>query len=65
MKKKLSAIYFDIDDTLYSTTSFSEKARLNAVINMIKAGLKISEEECLKSLNEVISEKMSKIPASK
>lgn len=56
MKKKLSAIYFDIDDTLYSTTSFSEKARLNAVINMVKAGLKISEEECLKSLNEVISE---------
>lgn len=56
MKKKLSAIYFDIDDTLYSTTSFSEKARCNAVKNMIKAGLKISEEECLQVLHEVISE---------
>jgi putative hydrolase of the HAD superfamily len=56
VKKKLSAIYFDIDDTLYSTTSFSEKARLNAVKFMIRAGLKISEESCIKSLNEVISE---------
>lgn len=56
MKKKLSAIYLDIDDTLYSTTSFSEKARLNAVKFMIRAGLKISEEDCLEILNEVISE---------
>ena len=56
MKKKLSAIYFDIDDTLYSTTSFSEKARANAIHHMILAGLKITQEECLKSLNEVISE---------
>lgn len=56
MKKKLSAIYFDIDDTLYSTTSFSEKARANAVKEMVRAGLKISEKECLEVLKEVISE---------
>lgn len=56
MKKKLSAIYFDIDDTLYSTTSFSEKARVNAVKEMVRAGLKISEKECLSVLKEVISE---------
>jgi len=56
LKKKLSAIYFDIDDTLYSTTTFSEKARINAVKEMVRAGLKISEKECLIVLKEVISE---------
>ncbi len=56
MKKKLSGIFFDIDDTMYSTTAFAEKARLNAVRHMIKAGLKISENECLKILSEVIAE---------
>lgn len=56
MKKKLSGIFFDIDDTMYSTTAFAEKARLNAIKYMIKAGLKISEEECLATLLAVISE---------
>lgn len=56
MKKPLRAIYFDVDDTMYSTTEFSARARRNAVRAMIAAGLQMDEEACLHELTEVISE---------
>ena len=53
---RLDAIFFDIDDTLFPTTSFAERARRNAVRAMIAAGLDLPEEVVYKELKEVISE---------
>ena len=55
-KRRLDAIFFDIDDTLYSTTKFSELARRRAIRNMIEVGLQISEDEAYEELLEVIAE---------
>ena len=52
----LKAIFFDIDDTLYSTSLFAVHARENSVHAMIKAGLNLPHELVLKELEEVISE---------
>jgi len=52
----LKAIFFDIDDTFYSTSEFSKTARLNSVYAMIEAGLKVSVTECFDELREVIAE---------
>ena len=53
---KLRAIFFDIDDTLYSTSEFSELARSAAIDSMIEAGLNLSKEEIREALDEVIHE---------
>ena len=55
-KRPLKAIFFDIDDTLFSTTEFAEKARRGAIQQMIRFGLKVSVEEALHELHEVIHE---------
>lgn len=52
----LKAIFFDVDDTLYSTSAFAEKARANAVDAMIRLGLKMRKEPLMKELKEVIAE---------
>ena len=52
----LRAIFFDIDDTLYSTSEFSEIARSNAIDAMIEAGLSLPREQLLVELEEVIRE---------
>lgn len=52
----LRAILFDIDDTLFPTTEFARRARLNAVRAMIRAGLRLPEEEVQRELSEVIAE---------
>ncbi len=52
----LRAIFFDIDDTLYSTSEFSEIARSNAIDAMIEAGLSLSKDQVLVELEEVIRE---------
>ncbi|MFH0963114.1 MAG: HAD hydrolase-like protein [Planctomycetota bacterium] len=52
----LRGIFFDIDDTLYSTTEFARKARRASVERMVELGLKIDAETCLKELEEVIAE---------
>jgi putative hydrolase of the HAD superfamily len=54
--KHLKAIFFDVDDTFYSTSEFSKAARVNAVKAMIDAGLTMTTTECLRELNEVIQE---------
>ena len=53
---KLRVIFFDIDDTLYSTTDFTRKARYNAIDAMRKAGLKIGREACYRILMEIVNE---------
>lgn len=52
----LKVIFFDIDDTLYSTSEFANLARLNSVNAMIKAGLKCDVNHCIQELREVIEE---------
>ncbi len=52
----LKAIFFDVDDTFYSTSEFAKAARVNAVKAMIDAGLKLTTTDCLHELNEVIEE---------
>lgn len=52
----LKAIFFDIDDTLYSTSKFATRARLSSVQAMIKAGLEMDVAECLRELEEVVDE---------
>ncbi|MEC8934659.1 MAG: haloacid dehalogenase, partial [Planctomycetota bacterium] len=53
---KLRAIFFDIDDTLYSTSEFAELARSAAIDSMIDAGLALDREAIREELDEVIHE---------
>lgn len=52
----LKAVFFDIDDTLFSTTDFAERARREAVEAMRKHGLRLPADHLLRELSEVISE---------
>ncbi len=52
----LKAIFFDIDDTLFSTSEFALRARENAVEAMIRVGLKMRKEPLMRELHEVIAE---------
>ncbi len=54
--RRLRAIFFDIDDTLYSTSEFSEMARANALDAMIEQGLSMPREELQEELDEIIQE---------
>ncbi len=55
-RKKLKAILYDIDDTLFSTTAFAQTARRNAIRSMMEHGLRGEEDLLLRELNEVITE---------
>jgi putative hydrolase of the HAD superfamily len=52
----LKAIFFDIDDTLFSTTEFAQSARRNAIEAMIRTGLRVPADLALQELNEIIAE---------
>ena len=56
MTGSLDAIFFDIDDTLFSTTRFAEVARRASIKAMVSLGLKIDAEEAYRELVEVIRE---------
>lgn len=58
----ISAIFFDVDDTLYSTTVFAQLARQRAVEAMLEQGLKLPFEVVRRELGEVISEFTSNYP---
>ena len=58
----LDVVFFDIDDTLYSTTEFARTARRNAVRAMIGVGLDVTEEEGFAELDEVVAEFSSNYP---
>ena len=54
--RKLAAVFFDIDDTLYSTSEFARRARLNSIDAMVAAGLRADRHMLLAELEEVIGE---------
>ena len=54
MARELDAIFFDVDDTLFSTTRFAETARRNSIRAMINLGLDVDFEEAYRELLEVI-----------
>ncbi|OHB74764.1 MAG: hypothetical protein A2Z34_06545 [Planctomycetes bacterium RBG_16_59_8] len=56
MKKTLCAVFFDVDDTLYSTTEFAALARRRSAEAMRAAGINLPTEKILKELNEVVEE---------
>lgn len=60
--RRLSAIFFDVDDTLYSTTGFAQLARQRAVEAMVKTGLRLPVEVVRRELDEVIAEFSSNYP---
>lgn len=50
------AVFFDVDDTLYSTSHFAERARRRAVEAMVALGLKVDPDTAYRELLEVIQE---------
>ena len=56
MTQALDAIFFDIDDTLFSTTVFADKARRAAIDAMMRAGLQADRHEAMRELEDVIAE---------
>jgi putative hydrolase of the HAD superfamily len=54
--RALKAVFFDIDDTLFSTSVFAEKARRAAIEAMLAHGLKGDREDLIRELNEVVAE---------
>ena len=52
----LRAVLFDIDDTLFPTSVFSERARRRAVEAMVAVGLQVPVEEAFTELLEVVEE---------
>ena len=53
---QLRAILFDLDDTLFATTTFAREARRAAVEAMVGAGLDLPVEDVQRELDEVIGE---------
>ncbi|VVC01695.1 Glyceraldehyde 3-phosphate phosphatase [uncultured archaeon] len=58
----VSFIFFDIDDTLFPSTEFSELARRNAIHAIVRMGLECGEGDVEKMLEEVIKERGSNYP---
>lgn len=59
----LRAIFFDLDDTLFSTSEFAKRARRNAVQAMVRHGLRVDAEDAYQELQEVIAEFSSNYPS--
>jgi len=56
MMRPLRYVLFDIDDTLYSTSDFARQARSNGAAALVQAGVRLSEQELLQELEEVVGE---------
>jgi putative hydrolase of the HAD superfamily len=52
----LDAIFFDIDDTLFSTSQFAERARRASCEAMVRVGLRVEPDMLMDELREVVSE---------
>ncbi|MCX6777870.1 MAG: HAD hydrolase-like protein [Candidatus Micrarchaeota archaeon] len=50
----ISAIFFDLDNTLFPTNEFAEKARRKAINAMIREGLPLKKEEAYARLLRII-----------
>ena len=59
----ISYIFFDIDDTLFPSTEFSNLARKNAIRAMIRMGLHHDEEKLIRLLQKTIEQKGSNYPS--
>lgn len=59
---RLKRIFFDIDDTLFSTTDFTSKARENSIDAMLDVGIDVDREVLVQELNEVLEEFPSNYP---
>lgn len=55
-RRRLRGVFFDIDDTLYSTRDFARLARQNAVRSMIKAGVRLPADQLYDELIDVVKE---------
>lgn len=55
----IRAVIFDIDDTLFPSTEFSERARLNASRAMVEAGLSATPEKVFDALANIVAKKGS------
>lgn len=55
-RRRLRGVFFDIDDTLYSTRDFAQKARRNAVRAMIRAGVRLPADQLYDELMETVRE---------
>ena len=53
---QLDAVFFDVDDTLFSTSKFAARARRAACEAMHQAGVGLDPQELLDELQEVVSE---------
>jgi len=57
MPPALRAVFFDVDDTLYSTSEFARAARHDAMEAMVAlGGMRVTAEDLLRELQEVIRE---------
>lgn len=56
MTRSLRALFFDVDDTLFATTTFAQQAREKAVEAMRARGLRASRAETLAALADVVAE---------
>jgi putative hydrolase of the HAD superfamily len=57
MPSPLRAVFFDVDDTLFSTTAFATLARRRAMEAMVAlGGLRVTADQLLAELKEVIAE---------
>ncbi len=52
-------MFFDLDNTLFPSTSFTETTRKEAIKAMIQSGLKSGFKEAMKQLEKIIKEKGS------
>jgi len=56
VSKLLDAIFFDIDDTLFSTSVFADKARRAAIDAMVRSVMRADRTDALRELDEVLAE---------
>jgi putative hydrolase of the HAD superfamily len=49
------AVFFDLDDTLYSSTELSKKARITAIEHMVSKGLEMEVDEAYVALMRVVT----------
>jgi len=55
----IKGVLFDLDDTLYDSSTFADRARKEAIKMMIDAGLNASEKEAYNILQRIIKQKGS------
>lgn len=60
--EKIQKVFFDIDDTLFSTSDFARQARLNSIDALIEVGVDMDRDELFDELREVINEFSSNYP---